>query len=110
MKTIIAGSRTFNDYEFLKECCDKETITQVISGTAYGADKLGEKYAKDNNIDLVLYPADWSLGKSAGYKRNVQMSLVAEQLIAFHKNGSKGTQHMINIANERGLKVIIYNI
>lgn len=40
MKTIIAGSRTFNDYEFLKDCCDIENITQVISGCAYGADKL----------------------------------------------------------------------
>lgn len=110
MKTIIAGSRTFNDYQFLKDCCDIENITQIISGTAFGTDQLGEKYALENNIELIKIPADWSLGKSAGYKRNVQMAEVAEQLIAFNVNNSKGTGHMINIARSKGLDVIVYNI
>ena len=52
MKLAIIGSRDFNDYEFL---CDElkpylHKITLVISGGAKGADSLGEKWAKDNNI------------------------------------------------------------
>lgn len=111
MKTIIAGSRTFNDYQFLKDCCDIENITQIISGTACGADQLGEKYALENNIELIKMPAGWNKhGRSAGYKRNVQMAEVAEQLIAFNVNNSKGTGHMINIARSKGLNIIVYNI
>jgi hypothetical protein len=110
MKTIIAGSRTFNDYEFLKESCKKYNITQIISGTAKGADVLGERYAKEFNIPLIKVPADWSLGKKAGYLRNVEMSEIAEQLIAFNVNHSKGTEHMINIAKNKKLNVIVFEL
>ena len=34
----------------------------------------------------------------------------ADSLIAIQENGSKGTQNMINIAKEKGLKVFTYTI
>ena len=69
MKTIIAGTRGFNDYEYLVECMNSLNWrpTLIVSGTARGADKLGEKYAKDNNIPTQLFPANWNkYGKAAG--------------------------------------------
>ena len=52
-KIIVAGSRTFNDYNLLKFTLDmlirkypKEDKLAFISGTAKGADFLGEQYAK----------------------------------------------------------------
>ena len=111
MITIIAGSRDFTDYELLKSTCDKYNITKVVSGTCRGADLLGEKYAKENKLEIIRCPANWDKhGKSGGYIRNVEMANIAEQLIAFHKNGSKGTQHMINIAKSKNLNVIICQI
>ena len=68
MKTriIIAGGRTFNNYDFLKESVlkylktiDSENI-QIVSGGAKGVDALGERFAKEQNIDLVIFPADWT--------------------------------------------------
>jgi len=55
--------------------------------------------------------AEWDkYGKSAGYKRNEQMAIYAKEdngvLIAFH-NGSKGTKHMIDLANKHGLRVFV---
>ena len=52
-KIVIAGGRDFTDYPLLKEQCDSyiQKITQegeqivIISGTARGADTLGEQYA-----------------------------------------------------------------
>ena len=43
MKLILAGSRTFTDYQRLCQVLapDKERITQVITGGARGADQLG---------------------------------------------------------------------
>lgn len=109
MKVIIAGSRKFNNYELLKEKCDKILVNQneieIVSGTARGADKLGEKYAHEKSYLLKLIPADWSKGKKAGYLRNELMAKYADALIAFWDEKSKGTKHMIELAHKYKLKV-----
>lgn len=67
---------------------------------------MGKSWAINNNIPVKSFPANWNkFGKSAGYKRNVQMADYAEGLIAI-TTGSLGTTHMINIANDRKLKNI----
>jgi ABC-type enterochelin transport system substrate-binding protein len=110
MKIIIAGGRNFNDYNKLRESCDNILVNQkdveIVSGTAAGADTLGERYAQEKGYEVKKFPAQWDLyGKSAGYKRNQQMAEYADGLIAFWDGKSKGTKHMIDIANKMGLKV-----
>ena len=79
---------------------------EIVSGTAAGADTLGERYAQEKGYEVKKFPAQWDLyGKSAGYKRNQQMAEYADGLIAFWDGKSKGTKHMIDIANKMGLKV-----
>lgn len=119
-RVIIAGSRDFDNYNLLENSVknilkDYEDI-EIISGTAKGADSLGEIYAKENNIKLKQFPAQWNLyGKQAGYIRNKQMAKYSIEdnsigiLIAFWDGVSKGTGHMINIANEMNLQVNIVN-
>ena len=114
MKVIIAGGRDFNDYELLKDKCDKILNSQIeitiVSGGANGADYLGEKYAKEREYELIIFPADWNkYGKSAGPIRNTQMAENSDALIAFWDGKSKGTQHMINLAEKKGLMVEVYN-
>lgn len=112
MKVIIAGSRTVSDYSIINDAIKKScfTITEVVSGTCKGVDKLGEFYAKQHNIPIKQFPADWSKGKSAGYLRNAEMANYADALIAIQHNNSKGTQHMINLATKKGLKVFILKV
>ena len=113
MKVIIAGGREFSDYSLLSSVCDHMLQNyaprdiEIVSGTANGADKLGERYAKENNCKIKQFPADWSLGKQAGYIRNKQMAEYADCLIAFWDGKSKGTKHMIDLAEKQGLKVKI---
>lgn len=112
-KVIIAGSRDFNDYELLKERCDyylqnKGGEVIVVSGAARGADLLGERYAKEHKYLIESHPAAWDkYGKSAGYKRNVDMAESADGCICFWDGKSKGTKHMIDIATEKGLDLRI---
>ena len=94
MKVIIAGGRTFNDYDLLCKFCNKalslQTEIEIVSGTANGADKLGEKYANENGYSIKQFPADWDkYGKSAGYIRNEEMAKYADALIAFWDGKSK---------------------
>lgn len=115
-RIIIAGSRDFNNYELVQQYLgnylsklNKQDV-EIISGTARGADKLGELFAERNGISCVKFPAQWDLyGKSAGYRRNAEMASYAADaygvLFAFWDGTSKGTNHMINLGNKMGLEV-----
>lgn len=112
MKLIIAGGREFTDYNRLVETMSRLNlpVSTVISGKARGADTLGERWAKENGIKLEIYPAQWDkYGKRAGYIRNEQMAEVADAVVAFWDGKSRGTQHMINYAKTKGLKVYVEN-
>ena len=112
VRVIIAGSRDFNDYDTLEVACDdllhKIDVECVLGGCARGADKLGETYAANRGYPVEPWPADWDThGKSAGYKRNADMAANADMLIAFWDGHSKGTKHMIDLANKEGLAVFV---
>lgn len=110
MRLIIAGGRDFNDYNLL---CDEvsqfigtEKNVTIISGLARGADTLACQFAQENNYPLEGFAAEWSkYGRSAGIKRNKYMAKHADSLIAFWDGKSRGTMHMIDYANEKGLKI-----
>jgi hypothetical protein len=115
-RIIIAGSRDFLDYDLLKQTCDEclsraKKPIEIVSGNARGADRLGEKYARDHGYALTLFPAQWNTyGKSAGYKRNVKMAEYADVLIAFSHNKSRGTAHMIQQASKYNLITRVVNV
>lgn len=105
MKLIVAGTRDFSDYELLCTYLDKIRVNdknlEIISGGARGADSLGERYARQHRIPLKIVNADWeSFGRSAGYKRNLEMGQYADKAIVFWDNQSKGTKNMITIMKQ----------
>lgn len=113
MKTIIAGSRSFNCYLTLLDAIRQFPfeITEVISGTANGADKLGEQWAEEHGVPIIQFPADWSkYGKRAGYVRNEQMAKYAEGALILWDGISPGSKHMINIAKQINLPYYIYTV
>jgi len=109
---LIAGSRTFNNYEVLCKYADYFLQNQkgreiiIVSGGARGADALAEQYAKERGYTSVVMKADWdTFGKSAGYRRNEAMH---QYLINYSKRGclcfwdgqSKGTAHNFELVKE----------
>jgi hypothetical protein len=113
-KVIVAGGRDFSDYDLLKSKLDNLLVdrdpVEIVSGTARGADKLGEFYAKRTQLAVALFPANWDLyGKSAGYRRNEEMAEYADALVAFWDGKSRGTKHMIDLANKSGIQVRVVN-
>lgn len=102
---IIAGTRTFANYQLLCEKCDlffsSKKPTAIICGEARGADSLGKYYAKEHGIPVESFPADWEKhGKKAGYIRNKEMAEHADALIAFWDGESRGTKNMIDLARQ----------
>lgn len=113
MRTIIAGSRTATNYDILPRAIAampwKPTV--IISGSARGADVLGERWATENGIPLLRMPADWKThGVRAGYLRNIEMAEKADALLALWDGKSPGTAHMIEIAKRKGLLVSVWRI
>lgn len=130
-KVIIAGSRSFEDYEYLKKVCDK-ALSQVtdeiiiVSGCAKGTDSLGEQYARERGYQIDENPAPWNdtwnkprteisfrgnkpYWHRAGIWRNEEMAKKADALIAFDK-GTPGTKNMIELAYKYKLKTKIYRV
>lgn len=72
MRICVCGGREFSDWEFFRQQMDdivydsttimsisKDELT-IINGGARGADSMASRYAKENNIKLEVFPADWS--------------------------------------------------
>lgn len=134
MKTIIAGSRWFGPNHYQSKKMDaqwvddsqakkiinmtmralpwRDQITEVVSGGARGADRLGEWWAEQNGILITTFPAKWRdeeglFIKSAGYKRNVEMAKYADACVCFWDGESRGTSHMIDIAKHYDLELYV---
>jgi len=108
MKLAVIGSRTFSYYTFMCSVLDQYEITMIISGGARGADTLAEKYAKDHDIPIMTYSADWKrFGRSAGNQRNFQIIDDCDEVVAFWDGESKGTDHSIGYAEQCNKKVRI---
>ena len=117
-KVVIAGGRSFSDYKLLVSKMDSLLKTKIaegyeitiISGTANGADKLGERYAESREFQLIQMPAQWdTYGKSAGYRRNLEMADIADGIVVFWDGKSKGTKHMHDIGIRMSLPTKVVN-
>lgn len=114
MKIVIAGSRDFNDYDrmvkVLSMVNEVDEDTEIVSGGASGADSLGERYARNNELRMSRFPAKWKkFGKKAGILRNTQMAEYCDGLIAFWDGESHGTKHMIEEIKRMGKPYIVAN-
>lgn len=110
----VVGSRGFNNYPLLKRTIDKlrETtkVVRIVSGGARGADTLGERYAREHQIETLIYKPDWDRhGRRAGVLRNEDIVEAADLVLAFWDGKSPGTRNTIGRARlSKKLHAITY--
>ena len=115
---IIAGTRTFQDYSLLDYEVKKFIVENklkpplsIVCGMAQGADLLGKKFAEKYKIPVIEMPANWDeLGKRAGYVRNEEMAKISQYCICFWDGASKGSKHMIDLANKYKLTLKVIDL
>ncbi len=118
LKLIVAGSRTWEDYDSLKKNLNEILadlyleypfdVVTIVSGTTRGADQLGERFAEEYNYLVQKFPADWDKeGKRAGILRNIEMAKYSHACVVFWDGKSKGTRHMIDIAKQHNLALYV---
>lgn len=108
IRLIVAGSRNFSDYQMLKRKLDFYTqnhkTVEIVSGTAKGADQLGERYAQEKRYDVKRFPANWEkYGNQAGLIRNEQMAKYASHAVLFWDGVSRGTLSMAKLCKQYNL-------
>lgn len=137
MYLIVAGGRTFNNFEIGFKVLDEVTSNTekcnitVVCGKAAGGDKCGEewyKIHKHEGVEISEHIPDWNdievegavvkynkFGKPynavAGHWRNSDMENEATHLVAFWDGRSTGTRDMINKIKKSGkpYRVFDYN-
>jgi len=103
MKLAVIGGRDFDNYTLLANILwdllkVKGTISQdtIVSGGAKGADSFAKKYAKEESIPYLEFPAEWDkYGKSAGFLRNQTIVDNCDMVLAFWDGESRGTADTI---------------
>jgi YspA, cpYpsA-related SLOG family len=103
LRVIIAGSRFFQDYDYLSYEMDrllmKFPLVEVVSGRCKGADLLGERWANERGHPIQPFPvspADWeAYGKAAGPKRNREMLRYSDALVVFWNGRSRGSRDIL---------------
>lgn len=118
LKVIIAGSRDWSPMlKEIDEAVDEilgwrglgmDDLT-IVSGTAAGADRAGESWARANLVPFKQFPAKWSeYGRAAGIIRNQEMADYADAAIVFWKNQSSGSANMIAnmVARDKQVHVV----
>ncbi len=110
MKIAVIGSRGFDDYQLLSSVLENYHIDAIVSGGAKGADSLAARYAIENNIKLVEFLPDWSIGLSAGFLRNQHIIDSSDMIIAFWDGVSGGTHDSIKKARKQKKNVVIVDI
>jgi hypothetical protein len=118
MKLIIAGSRNLKNMELLKssmakfyEKHPKIHIDEIVSGTASGPDTNAIQYARENNIPVKEFPAEWDkYGKRAEPLRNAEMAEYADGLIAIWDGQSRGTSNMIENMKKLGKPFEVFTL
>jgi len=113
-RIVVSGWRDYTDYaEFSKvmHLVVGGRAVELIAGDASGADAMTQRYAREHALPFTMFPADWRrYGKGAGPIRNCAMVAVAQELVAFQKEGTPGTQNAIDEARKAALKITVVPI
>lgn len=108
----VIGSRSWTHqdrlFAYLDHIHQKTKNLRLVSGACpSGADYIAELWAKKKGVPILLFPADWSQGKGAGFKRNLEIVKAADAVVAFWDGASKGTVDSIEKAWRMNKKVLV---
>lgn len=112
MKIGIIGSRTFDDYDMLKDIIlkifDIKEISTIVSGGAIGADFQGERFASEFGLNTQIFYPNWKkYGKRAGFERNTDIITNSDFVFVFWNGESFGTKHSIMLCHKHKISHLV---
>ena len=117
-RVLVCGGRDYDDRTYFFHFMDRvlETIggagetprrdVVIIHGAARGADTLADDYARERELRVIRYPADWNTHKkAAGPIRNKLMLTDGQPHVIIAFKGGNGTADMIRQGKKAGVPV-----
>lgn len=84
--------------------------TVLISGGADGVDSWAAEAAQDHGLNTVIIRPNWKkYGKYAGLRRNNEIVLAADDVVAFWDMHSRGTWDTIKKALKYKRNLVVFN-
>jgi hypothetical protein len=129
-RVMVTGSRDWTNRDTIHRAFRDHAPAgevELLHGAAPGADTIAAEIAEELGWRVRTFPADWRVtpdtptgrirrrpdgslyDAAAGIVRNLAM--LNEQphvVLAFQRNGSRGTQHVIDEAHRRGIQVYVW--
>jgi hypothetical protein len=114
-RVLVTGSRTWRRPDRINAVLDQ--ILEIVGPFVLvhgdcpnGPDALADDWAgRHPEVVVERHPADWKMGKQAGFWRNQHMvNLGADLCIGFMRNNSPGTLHCTTAAICAGIKTRVY--
>lgn len=127
MRVLVTGSRTWDDRAAIAvafNLIEDDDVT-LVHGTAKGADTLAESVARSRGWKIERHPAQWNTHtdrcpdwhlelercRMAGHRRNAEMvDSGADVCFAFIKDGSPGATACALLADNAGIKTMIWRL
>lgn len=114
MKVAIVGSRKLSDidaaYNIITENIPKN-CSEIVSGGADGIDKLAERYAAENHLNITVFLPEYSrYGRAAALIRNTQIIKYADIVYAFWDYHSNGTRSVIAKCHELEKPIFLFHL
>jgi hypothetical protein len=119
LRVLVCGSRDWGDRGAISRRLQRLPLGSVVihgaasrkvAGVEQSADMLADHIAMLLGFYCEKWPADWNqFPRAAGIIRNSAMLDTGPDLVlAFQRNGSRGTQHTIDEARRRGIPVEVF--
>lgn len=106
MRALVCGGRHFDNWPVLEGTLTLMAPDAIVCGGASGADALAVRWAREHGRTCYVHPADWSLGPSAGPRRNREMLEQRQPDVVVAFEGGSGTRDMIAAAEAAGVRVV----
>jgi hypothetical protein len=111
MRVLVCGGSRFKDkdalYRELDEVHENGPISLIINGGARGADYFASQWAKERDVPLRVFKADWkNLGQKAVFALNNDMLKESQPGLVIAFPGGDVTKDMIQIAISVGIEII----
>ena len=108
MKLAIVGSRGITNIDVAPYI--PSGVTEIVSGGARGVDTLAREYAARGILLVEFLPQYERYGHAAPLKRNAEIAVYADEVLAFWDGRSKGTQSALAEFRIRGKKVTVVTV
>ena len=110
MRVLVCGGRHYQHFRQVRKtlnALNAETpITAIITGGCSGADTFVEEWAKNGNVPVEVYKADWyTYERAAGPIRNAKMLTEGKPDLVLQFPGGAGTADMVRRARAAGVPV-----